>query len=82
MNSPHDHFYISRDLPELHVAQAWMMIDWLESFAFSTEQELHACLHATQSATLGDAHNENWALAIGRNQVRHYSHYSLQLSRK
>ena len=82
MNSPHDHFYISRNLPELHVAQAWMMIDWLESFAFSTEQELHACLHATQSATLGDAHNENWALAIGRNQVRHYSHYSLQLSRK
>ena len=81
MNSSDEDFYISRDLIELHVAQAWMMIDWLESFPFQTEKELHTCLHATQSFNLGDAHNASWNIAIGR-CPRDGAHYSLERSRK
>lgn len=77
-----EHFYISRDLPELHVAQVWAMIDWIESMPFDSIDQVNQFLHGLQS--FGEQHctqfnwdiYRDWNLAIGRTAVHsNFSYY-------
>lgn len=80
-NTPFENFYISRDLPQLHVKQVWMMIDWLENLSFNSIAETEEFLHRAQKNQ--DNHiNEQWNLAVGRNPVRHVNSWDLNLSLK
>jgi len=80
-NTPFENFYITRDLPELHIKQVWMMIDWLESQPFTTVPDLEQFLHKVQK-NLNNHINEQWNLAIGRNRVRHVNSWDLKLMQK
>lgn len=80
-NTPFENFYISRELPELHLKQIWMMIDWMESQPFDTLPELEEFLHFVQKH-LDSKINEQWNLAVGRNQVRHNNSWDLGLMLK
>ena len=80
-NTPFENFYISRDLPELHLKQLWMMIDWMESQPFDTLPELEDFLHFVQK-NLDSKTNEQWNLAVGRNLVRHINSWDLGLMLK
>jgi hypothetical protein len=81
LNTPYEHFYISRDLPELHVKQVWMMIDWMESQNISTVPKLENFMHDVQK------HKDNyiyeaWNLAVGRNPVHHVNSWCMEHSHK
>jgi hypothetical protein len=75
-NTPFENFYITRQLPELHLKQTWMMIDWLESQPFSNIVDLETFLHRVQK-NLNSHLNEQWNLAVGRNRVRHVNSWDL-----
>lgn len=76
VNSKFEHFYISRDLPDLHLQQLWMMIDWLESQPFDSIPEVESFFHKTQKSA-DNYINQQWNLAIGRNMVRHFNSWDL-----
>lgn len=80
-NTPFENFYISRELPELHLKQIWMMIDWMESQPFDTLSALEEFLHFVQK-NLDNNVNEQWNLAVGRNRVRHVNSWDLGLMQK
>jgi hypothetical protein len=80
-NTPFENFYISRELPELHLKQLWMMIDWMESQPFDTLPKLEEFLHFVQK-NLDSTVNEQWNLAVGRNRVRHVNSWDLGLMQK
>ena len=80
-NTPFENFYISRELPELHLNQIWMMIDWMESLPFDTLSKLEEFLHFVQK-NLDNNVNEQWNLAVGRNRVRHVNSWDLDLMLK
>ena len=80
-NTPFENFYISRDLPELHLKQLWMMIDWMESQPFDTLHKLEEFLHFVQK-NLDNTVNEQWNLAVGRNRVRHVNSWDLGIMQK
>jgi hypothetical protein len=56
-------------LPELYVKQCWMMVRWLESLGYKTQQDLHAFVHQLQSNKTSGLIYEQWNLALGRCQV-------------
>ena len=74
-NTAIESFYISRQLPELHVAQTWAMLDWIESQPFTEQQQVHNFLHAIQSHQLGWDMYRDWNLAIGRSPVHNIHSY-------
>lgn len=74
-NTSIESFYISRSLPELHVAQTWAMLDWIESQPFTTQEEVHAFLHDVQSFNNGWDLYRDWNLAIGRGMVLNVHSY-------
>ena len=74
-NTSIESFYISRSLPELHVAQTWAMLDWIESQPFTTQEEVHTFLHAIQSHKKGWELYRDWNLAIGRGMVLNMHSY-------
>jgi hypothetical protein len=74
-NTDIESFYISRQLPELHVAQTWAMLDWIESQPFTEHQQVHDFLHAIQSHKLGWDAYRDWNLAIGRGMVQNPHSY-------
>jgi hypothetical protein len=80
-NTPFENFYISRELPELHLKQIWMMIDWMESQPYDTLSKLEEFLHFVQK-NLDNNVNEQWNLAVGRNRVRHVNSWDLDLMHK
>jgi hypothetical protein len=80
-NSPFENFYISRDLPELHLKQTWMMIDWLENLLFANIADMEEFLHQVQK-NLDNHVNEQWNLAVGRNPVKHVNSWDLKLMLK
>jgi hypothetical protein len=75
-NTPFEDFYISKDLPELHLQQVWMMIDWLESQPIYSISLLEELLHKVQKS-LDNVLNEQWNLAVGRNKVHHVHSWDL-----
>jgi hypothetical protein len=75
-NTPFEDFYISKDLPELHLQQVWMMIDWLESQPIYSISLLEELLHKVQKS-LDNVLNEQWNLAVGRNKVHHVNSWDL-----
>jgi hypothetical protein len=75
-NTPFESFYISRDLPDLHLKQVWMMIDWLEGQLFTTVHDLEQFLHKVQKNS-NNILNEQWNCAIGRNKVHHYNSWKI-----
>ena len=81
LNSPYENFYTSKQLPELHVKQVWMMIDWLESLPYTNIQDLEYFTHQVQRHTNSDEY-EAWNLAVGRNPVKHLNSWALNLSGK
>lgn len=81
LNTPYEHFYISRDLPELHVKQVWMMVDWLESQPFDSVADLEAFTHRVQRHEDNYVY-ESWNRAVGRTPVRHYNSWSMESSHK
>jgi hypothetical protein len=74
-NTSVEGFYISRNLPELHIAQTWGMLDWIESQPFTTHNEVHEFLHSVQSHKLGWDIYRDWNLAIGRGMVLNIHSY-------
>jgi hypothetical protein len=70
-----ENFYISADLPELHHAQTWAMLDWIESQPFNEVEQVHTFLHAVQSHSLGWDINRDWNIAIGRSHVLNAESY-------
>lgn len=70
-----ENFYITRDLPELHVAQAWAMINWIESKPFEHIDQVNQFLHGVQSHRLGWDTYRDWNLAIGRTAVHNHFSY-------
>lgn len=74
-NTSIESFYISRQLPELHVAQTWAMLDWIESQPFTTHQQVHEFLHSIQSHRLGWDTYRDWNLSIGRGMVLNVHSY-------
>jgi hypothetical protein len=80
-NTPFENFYISPDLPELHLKQVWMMIDWLESQSLNSVKDLEAFLHQVQSSA-DNKINQQWNRAIGRNNVRHANSLDLIITTK
>ena len=68
-------FYISRQLPELHWARTWSMLNWLESHPFTDTQEVHKFLHAVQSYKLGWDVNQQWNAAVGCGTVLNQESY-------
>lgn len=68
-NTSIESFYISRSLPELHVAQTWAMLDWIESQPLTTQDQVHTFLHSVQSHNRGWDVYRDWNLAIGRSPV-------------
>lgn len=68
-NTGVESFYISRNFPELHVAQTWAMLDWIESQPFTTQEEVHEFLHAIQGFKKSWEWYRDWNLAIGRSMV-------------
>lgn len=81
INSPYEHFYMSRDLPELFLKQVWMMIDWLESMPFATPTEVGDFMNKAQRSE-DNYVNEQWNLAVGRNKVDHIINWDLNLNSK
>jgi len=81
MNTPFENFYVSRDLPKLHLKQVWMMIDWLESLPFDSFDAAEAFLHKVQK-NLDNHVNEQWNRAVGRNPVKHINSWDLKLMLK
>ena len=76
INNRFEHFYISRDLPELHLQQLWMMIDWIEDQPFDSIADVESFLHKVQKSS--DNHiNQQWNLAVGRNMVHHFNSWDL-----
>lgn len=57
-------FYFAEDLPELHVKQCYMMVEWLEK-NFDVTHEL---VHKIQSH-MSPSIYEQWNLAVGRDTV-------------
>jgi hypothetical protein len=80
-NTPFENFYISKDLPNLHLKQVWMMIDWLESLSFESVAAAENFLHKVQK-NLDNHVNEQWNCAIGRNPVKHINSWDLKLMLK
>lgn len=80
MNTGFENFYISRDLPELHLKQTWMMIDWLESQPVDTVAQMEAFLHSVLQYK-DELNNIKWNLAVGRNPVT-IDHWNLELCQK
>lgn len=80
-NSPFENFYISKDLPELHIKQVWMMIEWLENLSFANISDMEEFLHKVQK-NLDSQVNEQWNLAVGRNPVKHVNSWDLKLMLK
>lgn len=70
-----ENFYISSDLPELHHAQTWAMIEWIESQPFTEISQAHNFLHAVQSHGLGWDVYRDWNVAIGRGTVLNTESY-------
>jgi hypothetical protein len=80
-NTPFENFYITRQLPELHIKQVWMMIDWLENLSFASIANMEEFLHKVQKNL--DSHiNQQWNLAVGRNPVKHVNSWDLKLMLK
>lgn len=81
MNTAFENFYISRELPELHIKQLWMMIDWLESIPVDSVQELEAFLHSVQKQ-LDNQEYQQWNAAVGRTPVSNYISWDCNLNHK
>lgn len=81
LNTPFENFYISKDLPELHIKQVWMMIEWLENLSFASIADMEEFLHQVQK-NIDSQVNEQWNLAVGRNPVKHINSWDLNLMLK
>jgi hypothetical protein len=81
MNTPYEHFYVSRDLPELHVKQVWMMVDWMESQPYTNIQDLEEFMHSVQKHENNHTY-EAWNLAVGRNPVHHLNSWAMEFNQK
>lgn len=64
MDSNSEQFYFAADMPEIHVKQCYMMIDWLERNYNIT----HELVHQIQSH-MDPLIYEQWNLAVGRDKV-------------
>jgi len=68
-------FYISKDLPELHHARTWGVLDWIESQPLDTVDDVAAFMHAVQSFKLGLHINQQWNAAAGCGSVLNNESY-------
>jgi hypothetical protein len=82
VNSPYESFFLSRDLPKLHLKQVHMMINWLESFPVSTVDEVADLLKQCGRGNLDNLFYYNWNMAVGRTMVRHWNSFDCVASGK
>lgn len=82
INSPYESFYLSRDLPKLHLKQMHMMINWLESFPTTTVAEVEELLQKTERGNLDNWFYYRWNIAVGRTMVKHWNSFDCVTSGK
>lgn len=72
MGANQETFYYSRDLPELHVKQCRMILDWFESFP-NLSQDFINYVQGKDRAPVGfhTDYFEEWNLAMGRYPLYH-----------
>jgi hypothetical protein len=72
MGTNQENFYYSNDLPQLHIKQCHMVIDWFESLPELTRNLVHNI--QGKDRKLGGIHTkhyEDWNLAMGRCKLMH-----------
>lgn len=69
-------FYFSHHLPELNLKQVWGMIHWLESFPFTSHEEVHTWLHRVQSHKTNIDIYRDWNYSLGRSPVHNNYSYN------
>lgn len=82
INSPYESFYLSRDLPKLHLKQMHMMINWLESFPATKITEVQDLLKKTERGNLDNWFYYQWNIAVGRTMVKHWNSFDCVTSGK
>jgi len=82
INSPYESFFLSREMPKLHLKQIHMMINWIEGFTFSTLQEANELLESSQGKFPENWPYHAWNIAVGRNMVKHWNSFDCLSSGK
>ena len=70
MNTDCEFFYLSADLPQLHILQCHMVIDWFESLSRTKDiAQIHSFVHEIQGHKNLDYRYKAWNHAMGRTAI-------------
>jgi hypothetical protein len=75
INSPYESFFLSRDMPKLHLKQVHMMINWVESFPLNSINEVHELLSKCHGPAPDNWVYYSWNMAVGRSMVKHWNSF-------